>query len=140
MKECTCKRDGENVQVKEIAKVVPVFKSGDKTNPDNYRPISLLSSFSKSLEKVVSIRLTHFLEQEKILTKFQFGFRKSHSTAHAMVHFLNNIFNALNEKKHTVAIFCDLRKAFDTVNHDILLKKFLKWEFVELNFNGSEIT
>ena len=110
----------------KIAKVVPVFKSGDKTIPDNYRPISLLSSFSKILEKVVSIRLTHFLEQENILSKFQFGFRKSHSTAHAMVHFLNNISNALNEKKHTVAIFCDLRKAFDTVNHDILLKKLFK--------------
>jgi len=110
----------------KIAKVVPVFKSGDKTNPDNYRPISLLSSFSKILEKVVSIRLTHFLEKENVLTQFQFGFRTSHSTAHAMVHFLNNISKALNEKKHTIAIFCDLRKAFDTVNHAILLKKLFK--------------
>jgi hypothetical protein len=110
----------------KIAKVVPVFKSGDKTNPDNYRPISLLSSFSKILEKVVSIRLTNFLENEKILTTFQFGFRSSHSTAHAMVHFLNNISKALNEKKHIIAIFCDLRKAFDTVDHDILLKKLYK--------------
>jgi hypothetical protein len=58
----------------KIAKVVPVFKNGDKTNPDNYRPISLLSSFSKILEKVVSIRLCSFLEEEKILSKLQFGF------------------------------------------------------------------
>jgi hypothetical protein len=103
----------------KIAKVVPVFKSGDKTNPGNYRPISLLSSFSKILEKVVSIRLTLFLEKENVLTQFQFGFRTSHSTAHAMVHFLNIISKALNEKKHTIAIFCDLCKAFDTVNHAI---------------------
>jgi hypothetical protein len=107
----------------KIAKVVPVFKNGDKTNPDNYRPISLLSSFSKILEKVVSIRLCSFLEEEKILSKLQFGFRKSHSTVHAMVHFLNNLSVNLNAKKHTVAIFCDLRKAFDTVEHSILLKK-----------------
>jgi hypothetical protein len=62
-----------------------------------------LGSFSKILEKVVSIRLTNFLEKENILTKFQFRFRKSHSTAHAMVHFLNNVSKALNEKKHTIA-------------------------------------
>jgi hypothetical protein len=80
----------------------------------------------KFLEKVVSIRLCSFLEEEKILSKLQFGFRKSHSTVHAMVHFLNNISCNLNAKKHTVAIFCDLRKAFDTVDHSILLKKMYK--------------
>lgn len=118
----------------KIAKVVPVFKSGDKTNPDNYRPISLLSSFSKILEKVVARRLLIFLEKENVLSKFQFGFRKSHSTAHSMVHFLNQISLALNAKKHTIAIFCDLRKAFDTVNHDILFKKLHK-----IGIRGTEL-
>ena len=124
----------------KIAKVIPVYKSGDKTNPDNYRPISLLSSFSKILEKVVAIRLTSFLDAEKILSKFQFGFRKSHSTSHAMVHFMNSISQAINAKKHTIAIFCDLRKAFDTVDHSILLKKCIKWAFVTLSWHGLKTT
>jgi hypothetical protein len=76
--------------------------------------------------RILIFSLTNFLDNEKILTPSQFGFRRSHSTAHAMVHFLNNISKALNEKKHTIAIFCDLRKAFDTVDHDILLKKLHK--------------
>jgi retron-type reverse transcriptase len=124
----------------KIAKVIPVYKSGDKTNPDNYRPISLLSSFSKILEKVVAIRLTSFLDCEKILSKFQFGFRKSHSTSHAMVLFMNSISQAINAKKHTIAIFCDLRKAFDTVDHSILLKKCIKWAFVTLSWHGLKTT
>ncbi len=74
----------------------------------------------------MAIRLTSFLDAEKILSKFQFGFRKSHSTSHAMVHFMNSISQAINAKKHTIAIFCDLRKAFDTVDHPILLKKMYK--------------
>jgi hypothetical protein len=110
----------------KIAKVVPIFKSGDQTLLDNYRPISLLSNFSKILEKVVGNCLTTHLENNELLSPSQFGFRKGRSTVHPLVHFMNSVSTALNKKHHSIAIFCDLRKAFHTVDHGILLKKLKK--------------
>ena len=110
----------------KIAKVVPIFKSGKKDCMDNYRPISLLSSFSKIIEKIVATRLTNFLDSNNLISNCQYGFRKNHSTLHPLVHFLNDVSCALDRKEHTVAIFCDLRKAFDTVSHCILLSKLKK--------------
>ena len=126
----------------KIAKVIPIHKAGDKSSMDNYRPISLLSAFSKILEKIVAIRLLTFLNTNEILSKWQFGFRAGHSTSHPMVHFLNKITDSLNDKKHTVAIFCDLKKAFDTCNHDILFKKLKKYgiEGSELNWFKSYLS
>ena len=118
----------------KMAKVIPIFKAGDKSSMDNYRPISLLSSFSKILEKLVALRIMSFLNNNDILSKWQFGFRSGHSTAHPMVHFLNKITDALNNKKHTIAIFCDLKKAFDTCDHQILLSKLKKY-----GVDGSEL-
>ena len=91
-----------------------------------YGPISLLSCFSKILEKIICTRLTNFLESNNIISKSQFGFRAGHSTVHPMVKFMNFVSNALNKKQHSIAIFCDLRKAFDTCNHQILFKKMRK--------------
>ena len=82
----------------KIAKVVPIFKSGDQTLLDNYRPISLLSNFSKILEKVVGNRLTTHLENNELLSPSQFGFRKGRSTVHPLVHFMNSVSTALNKK------------------------------------------
>jgi len=107
----------------KIAKVVPIFKSGDHTLMDNYRPISLLNNFSKIYEKVMANRLTSYIEENKLFSPSQYGFRKSHSTIHPLVQFMNTVSSALNKKHHVIAIFCDLRKAFDTVDHKILLKK-----------------
>ena len=107
----------------KIAKIIPIFKSGDPLCMDNYRPISLLSCFSKIFEKIACIRLSIFLENNKLLSDNQFGFRSNHSTVHPMLKFMNHVSNALNKKKHCIAIFCDLRKAFDTVDHEILFKK-----------------
>ena len=92
----------------KIAKVIPIFKNGDRCNMDNYRPISLLSCFSKIIEKIVAIRLTSFLTENNILSEWQFGFHLQHSTVHPMVHFTNFLSNAFNQKKHSLAIFCDL--------------------------------
>ena len=111
----------------KIAKVVPIFKNGDRCNMDNYRPISLLSCFSKILEKIVSSRLSSFLNTCNILSEWQFGFRPHHSTIHPMIHLTNFLSNAINEKKHSLAIFCDLRKAFDCCDHSILLAKLHKY-------------
>jgi len=114
---------GEIPSQLKIAKVVPIFKSGDPTLPNNYRPISLLPNISKILEKVMCNRLTFFLESNNLLANSQYGFRKAHSTVHPLVHFLNNLTKANNKKLYTIAIFCDLQKAFDTVDHGILVKK-----------------
>ena len=119
----------------KIAKVVPIFKGGDRLAPDNYRPISLLPNFSKILEKVVSNRLIIFLDDHKIISKCQFGFRKGHSTIHPLMLFMNNLTVALNKKQFSIAIFCDLRKAFDTVNHKILLDKLKN-----LGVRGTELS
>jgi Reverse transcriptase (RNA-dependent DNA polymerase) len=110
----------------KIAKITPIFKSGDRLNTDNYRPISLLNVFSKIFEEVVHNRLMTFLNINNILSPSQFGFRKEHATVHPLTLFTNSIANSLNNKEHSIAIFCDLKKAFDTVDHKILLKKLYK--------------
>ena len=116
-------KDGVIPQQLKQSKIIPLFKSGDRTYMDNYRPIALLSTFSKILEKIVCKRLSDYLEKNELLSKFQFGFRKEHSTVHPRVHFMKKITNALENKLHAIAIFCDLRKAFDSCNHNILLNK-----------------
>jgi hypothetical protein len=110
----------------KIAKVIPIYKTADASDINNYRPISLLSSFSKILEKIVQTRLTNYLDTHNLITPQQFGFRSGHSTTHPMTLLLNKVTTALNDKKHSIIIFCDLKKAFDTCNHKILLKKLHK--------------
>jgi hypothetical protein len=110
----------------KIAKVVPIHKGGDKSLPDNYRPISLLPNFSKIIEKIMSNRLTSYLENNNLISSNQFGFRKGHSTLHPIVHLINQISLSNNSNHYSIAIFCDLKKAFDTVDHKILLKKLYK--------------
>ena len=98
----------------KIAKVVPIFKSGDKHDYNNYRPISLLSSFSKLMEKVVARQVVGFLNYHNLLYKHQYGFRAKHNCSQPVLHFSEKIYNALNQKPAltTLAIFIDLKNSF----------------------------
>ena len=89
----------------------------------NYRPISILPTLSKTLEKLVHKRLTNYLDKYELLFKHQYGFQKGKSTEYAILHFYKNIFEAFEKKEKTCAIFLDFAKAFGTVNHKILWKK-----------------
>ena len=114
---------GEFPDSMKLAKIIPLFKKGDKLEIGNYRPISLLSSFSKILEKIVFTRMIAFLKKYDILSNFQFGFREKHSTVHALMSFVEKIAHSIDSSSHTVGIFLDFSKAFDTINHEILLYK-----------------
>ncbi len=107
----------------KIAKVIALHKGGPSDNVNNYRPISLLSIFDKIIEKLMHKRLYEFLDEHDILFINQFGFRKKSSTIHALLDITERIRQSMDNGKYGCGVFIDLKKAFDTVNHDILLTK-----------------
>ena len=107
----------------KVCKVVPIHKGGSMDELNNFRPISLLSIFDKIIEKLMHKRLYKFLETHNILFENQFGFRKNNSTSLALIQITEKIKETIDNKKFGCGIFIDLRKAFDTVNHNILLNK-----------------
>jgi hypothetical protein len=108
----------------KFSQITPIFKRGNKAEISNYRPISLFTSFSNVFEKVFFYkRLYHHVLSNNILAKEQYGFRNNCSTEMASYNLINNILKALNSKMWVGGIFCDLTKAFDYVNHNILLSK-----------------
>jgi Reverse transcriptase (RNA-dependent DNA polymerase) len=119
-------RSGEFPSNLKTSRTVPIFKSGSPTLCDNYRPISLLSSISKVLEKAIACRLVNHLKYNKLLNENQFGFQEGFSTVHHLLKLTNHVTKELNKKNYTVGIFLDLKKAFDVVPHNILLKKLEK--------------
>ena len=118
-----CLEKGEYPDELKIARVTPLHKGGSKSKAKNYRPISVLSSFNNILETLLKRRLTKFWNKFNVLTTTQFGFRENYSTTLAIAHLHERILSNLDNNRKTCAIFMDLAKAFDTVNHDILLHK-----------------
>ena len=117
--------------------ITPIHKSGDKSSVTNYRPISLLCCISKVLEKVVFAQIADFV-QHLFVSPCQFGFLKNRSTLQQLVAFLSTILDSISENCQTDVIHLDIRKAFDTVSHSVLLRKVWNagitgstWEFLK---------
>ena len=106
-----------------IVKIVPLYKKDNKLECNNYRPISLLSSIGKLIEKLLHRRLYFFLDQSKCLFDSQFGFRPHYSTNHAQITITKHLRSALDKNNFTCGVFLDFQKAFDTENHGIQLSK-----------------
>ncbi len=124
----------------KFALVTPLHKSGDKSNVSNYRPISLLSSISKVLERCVQKQLRFYLEENNLLSDRQFGFRKSFNSSDALFGLSKSLMDNLNSNKKSLVIFIDLAKAFDSLNRHILFKKWKIWEFRVNHWIGLLVT
>ena len=107
----------------KIARVIPIFKNGSPELMTNYRPISVLPVFSKILEKCIYSRLLKFCQKCDIINKNQYGFRAGFSTTSALLDFVHKVSNAIDKKETTIGLFLDLSKAFDSLDHNILLDK-----------------
>ena len=111
----------------KIAKIIPIFKSNCRAEIENYRPVSILSSFSKILEKCIATRLISFFEKHRLFNVNQFGFRKGRSTTSAIAKFLTTLYDNINIKNKCIGIFLDLSKAFDLVCHASLILKLERY-------------
>ena len=115
----------------KIAKVIPLYKKDDPSIVGNYRPISILPVLSKIIEKIMFKQIHEYFKTHKLYYANQYGFRESHSTEHAQLELIDRLIHDLDNGKTPVNIYMDLSKAFDTINHDILLYKMTHYGFSE---------
>ena len=114
---------GQFSHVLKVAQITPIYKKGNKKTCSNYRPISLLSTFSKILEKCIYFRLSSFLSDHCLITDSQYGFRPGISTSDAILDLHNEILSNLDQKNNMCCTCLNLAKVSDTVDHSVLLKK-----------------
>ena len=114
-----------SLQNLNLQKLFPIYKKGDTSSIENYRPISLLSSFSKVIEKNIFNQLFIFFQSNNLFYNSQYGFRKKHLTEFAALELIDIIKKELDAKHDPFAVFLDMSKAFDTIDHTILLKNYL---------------
>ena len=107
----------------KVAKVIPIFKKGDKMDPGCYRPISILPILGKIIENFANEQLTGYIENNEILSNQQYGFRKNNSTTYLMINLFDRIFDSKSKGYKPAILFLDVKKAFDTVTHEILIEK-----------------
>ena len=126
----------------KLARITPIHKQGDFIDPSNFRPISCLPYISKIVEKCVKERLVGFCKKFSLINPSQFGFQRNVSTCDAVIHLTEIIYESLNNGNHLLAIMIDLKKAFDTVNHVVLLKKLQCYGFrgVQLDWFSSYLS
>lgn len=120
-------KEGVFPEILKIGKITPIYKKGNPEELGNYRPVSTLPIFGKLFEKIIYSRVYSFAQSQGIINPNQFGFRKSHSTSHAVNHSVKIVEDALKLRKHVLGIFVDLSKAFDTIDHKTLLVKLDKY-------------
>ena len=122
----------------KVSKITPLFKCGNDRLIHNYRPVSVLPTFSKILERLMYDRLYSFIDKHNILYKYQYGFRSSYGTNTALITLIDKLINSLDKGEFVLGVFLDFSKAFDTINFDILLKWFKNYfdnrkQFVTFN-------
>ena len=122
-----CIQQGIFPDAYKVAQVIPLFKGGDKGDRNDYRPISLLPALGKLLEKIISVRVVKFFDAYNLFSPHQFGFRANFSTEYAVIDIYEKLLNNLDKRLSTCAIFLDLAKAFDSVSHNILLRKLKRY-------------
>ena len=114
---------GKFPHVLKLSRVTPIYKKGDRLNPLNYRPISITHTISKIFEKLILNQLMEYLNSNNLLNDYQFGFRKGRSTSDALVCLTEKIYENIERKDSSVLLLLDFTKAFDSIDHDILLRK-----------------
>lgn len=124
-----CVRVGIFPDSLKVASVIPIYKKGDRSDPLNYRPISILPIISKVIEKFLTIQIVEYFEAQHLLTSRQYGFRPGRSTQDAILDYVDQTLSCFENKRYSVAVFCDLTKAFDCVSHYILIEKLRAYGF-----------
>ena len=111
------------------AYVTPVYKKGDPDDPNNYRPISVTAALSKILKKYIGDQILNYLNENRVLSPIQFGFRPKYSTTDALLFATESIRKNIDQNKYVAAAFLDLSKAFDSIPHESLMKRIKGYKF-----------